>query len=107
MALQFGALLHQKSYPAFFSPGNQESLVTLSDCEFDAGDGPPITSSCHCSSKVCEAGGPGSCACRAEGYGFARVDSVRGNGVATPRKSPPSSVRDYQPPRSSSPPTLP
>src|SRR5258708_19897468 len=45
-------------------------------------------------------GGPGSCACRAEGYGFARVDSVRGNGVATPGKYLRYSLQHRQPARS-------
>jgi hypothetical protein len=48
------ALLHQKSYPTIRSTGGKEILVALSSGEIGAGDGPWITSSCHCSSKVCE-----------------------------------------------------
>jgi hypothetical protein len=71
------ALLHQKSYRAGCSTGGQEILVALSTGEIGAGDGPPITSSCHCSSKVSEAGELGSCASRAGGCGFARGESVQ------------------------------
>jgi hypothetical protein len=81
--LQNGALLHQKSYPTVSSSGSQEILVAFSAGELGAGDRPRITSVCHCSSKVCEPGGLGSCACLAEGCGFATVYSVLESGTVT------------------------
>jgi len=52
-------------------------------------------------------GGLGSCACLAEECGFARVDTVRGSGAATPGKCRRCSVRDWQPAKTGSAPTLP
>ena len=46
-------------------------------------------------------------ACRAGVYGFAMVDSVRGSGAASSRKMSPCCVRDWQPARTGSAPTLP
>src|SRR5690348_5994101 len=52
----------------------------------------------HCSSKVCEPGGLGSCAYLAEEGGFAAADSVRGEALQIPEDVPaaPSGI-DNQP----------
>ena len=46
-------------------------------------------------------------ACRAEGYGFATVDSVQGSGAAAPGRCRRCSVPDWLPARRRSAPTLP
>jgi hypothetical protein len=43
----------------------------------------------HCSSKVCETGGLGTCACFAVGCGYAMADGVQGRGAATRGKMSP------------------
>ena len=45
-------------------------------------------------------------ACLAEGYGFARADSVRGSGTAAPGRCRHCSVRDWLPAKTGSAPTL-
>jgi hypothetical protein len=62
-------------------------------------NGPRITSSCHCSSRVSEAGRPVFSACLSVGCGFARADSAQGSGAAAPERCRHCSVRDWPPER--------
>lgn len=82
--VRYGALLHQQSSPAVCSIGDQEILVALSTCELGGGDGPRITSSCHCSSTISEAGGPGFSACRAEECELQRLIASGGKVLQLP-----------------------
>jgi hypothetical protein len=101
-------IAQSRSSPAVCSTeGGQELLAGFSADETGGGDDPRITSSCHCSSKVSEPGRLVFSACRAEGYGFATVDSVRGSGTAAPGKCRRCSVPDWPPTRRGPAPTLP
>jgi hypothetical protein len=99
-ARQSSALLHQKSYPMvrkyqLRSPLERRTWVIVHRSLLPG----------HCSSKVCETGGLGSCACFAVGCGCAMADGVQGRGAATRRKCHRCSVRGWQPDRTGSAPT--
>ena len=72
----------------------------------DGGDGPRITSACHCSSRF-PAGRLGFSAYRVEAYGFVMADSVQESGAAAPGKCRRCSVQDWPGARRRSAPTLP
>ena len=77
-ARQSSALLHQKSYPMvrkyqLRSPLERRTWVIVHRSLLPG----------HCSSKVCETGGLGSCACFAVGCGCAMADGVQGRGAAS------------------------
>jgi hypothetical protein len=53
----------------------------------------------HCSSKVSEAGGRGSCTCLVVTCGFGMIDSDRESGAAALRRCRRCSVQNWQPAR--------
>src|SRR5712692_607518 len=93
------ALPHAKSNPGVCSiGGGQDILVGLAAAETGGGDGPRITSVCHCSSRVSKRGLVFS-ACLAEACGFAKVDSVLGRGAVILGKCRRCSARGWLPAR--------
>src|SRR5260370_41816489 len=77
----------------------EDMLVVFSEGSMDGGDCPRVTSSCHCSSKVCEPDWLESCAFLAGGCGFATAGSVLGRGAAILGRCLRCSVRGWQAPR--------